>query len=244
MWRHLRRAVRRSGFDVIRYDPRSHPLARRAKILESRGIELVLDVGANTGEYALQLREIGYAGRIVSFEPLPEEFALLADRAGADAQWEVRDYALGREADQRPINVAGNSFSSSFLSMLPRHEETAPSSRFIGTRLVQIRPLDGVLPHLVNAETEIWLKIDAQGFESQILDGAAGTLPRISVIQLESSLVPLYRGELLFPEMYKRLKGAGFDLVSIEPGLTDKRSGALLQIDAVFCRGPAPSRRT
>ena len=122
------------GWDIVQYRPATHPLARRARLLKDYRIDLVLDVGANTGQYARQLRELGYKGRIVSFEPLSSAVAELRRAAAYDANWQVRNHACGAENGKREIRVAANSQSSSFLPMKAEHLDAFPDSCYIGTR--------------------------------------------------------------------------------------------------------------
>jgi hypothetical protein len=144
--------------------------------------------------------------------------------------------ALGAEAGEVQIHVAGNSTSSSILDMLERHERSAPESAYVGSEQVTVHRLDDVRhPFLEQARTP-FLKIDTQGYEAQVLQGAAASLPRICGIQIELSLVPLYAGQTLYREMIDHLVSSGFDLWGIKPGFMDMKSGRLLQFDGLFFR--------
>jgi FkbM family methyltransferase len=212
-------------------------LARRMKLLDSHGVDVVLDVGANEGQYAKELRCNGYKGRIISFEPLNSAYKLLAVSAKADGgTWDTFNMALGDKLDDVVINIAGNSYSSSILEMLDTHLNAAPQSEYIGQEQVKLVTLDSIFDSLSLKGKKIFLKIDTQGFEENVLKGAENSLRLIDIIQLEMSLKPLYRGELLFPEMYALLCGKGYHLFSIEPGFSDPQTGALLQMDGIFIR--------
>jgi len=233
----LQTLFRSVGYDIIRLSPLSHPLPRAKLLLKNYGIDLVLDVGANRGQFARRIRKyLGYAGRIVSFEPLQSEYRVLAKAASKDRLWEALHYGLGEQNSFKEMNVAGNSQSSSLLEMLPAHVSAEPESLYVGTETVDVRTLDSVYENLCHAESNVFLKIDAQGYENRILEGAAKSLPRINTIQLEMSLVPLYEGEVLFKKMYELLYDLGYIMVSIEPGFSDPRTGQLLQVDGVFHR--------
>jgi FkbM family methyltransferase len=232
----VRALARRFGFDIVRYDAISHPLARRKQILDSSNINLVLDVGANTGQYALQMREIGYKGRIVSFEPMTSAFEKLRAVANEDALWDVMNCALGDQEGTAEINIAGNSYSSSLLNMLPAHVKSEPTSEYVGKETITVTTLDAVFPTLAKPSDNVYLKIDTQGFEEHVLKGAEAALGTINTIQLEMSLTPLYEDELLFNEMYRLLYEKGYRLLAVEPGFTDTRTGQLLQLDGVFQR--------
>ena len=130
------------GFDFSRFTPLSHPLARRKQILDSYEIDTVLDIGANLGQFAQLIRvDIGYANRIISFEPLSSAFELLKSNAERNSNWDVFIIALGNIEEKCRLNIAGNSFSSSLLEMLPAHVESAPESQYIGKEVVEVKRL-------------------------------------------------------------------------------------------------------
>ena len=233
----LRRILWRAGYDVTRFTPERHPLARRKSILEAYKVDTVLDIGANVGQFAQQLRgDLGYVNRIVSFEPLSSAFQLLKANAIDDPRWEVYNFALGDTEEQREINIAGNSASSSMLGMLPLHLEAAPHSKYIGSEVVELKRLDTIFDNFCHATNIVYMKIDTQGFESKVLRGAENCLQHIGTVQLEMSLVPLYDGEVPFDEMCTLMSANGYSLIALETGLSDGAFGRLLQLDGVFHR--------
>lgn len=237
MIRNLRKLLRSLGFDVYRYSPATHPLARRKRLFETFSINVVLDVGANTGQFAQELRgDINYTKKILSFEPLSSAFEVLSINSKNDAGWKVYNFALGDIEEKKEINIAGNSYSSSILDMLPTHELSAPESRYIGTEVIEIKTLDSMFDNLCKQSDHIYLKIDTQGFEDKVLKGAEKSLDYIDTVQMEMSLVPLYKDVLLFPNMCMLMGDMGFDLVAIESGFSDPVSGRLLQVDGIFHR--------
>ena len=235
--RKFRKLLWMMGCDISRFSPTHHPLARRIKLFESYKIDVVLDVGANIGQFATQMRkDLGYSGRIISFEPLSSAFQLLKINADKDPQWEALNYALGDTEATEQIHIAGNSQSSSLLNMLPSHIKVAPESKYIGSEEVEIKTLDSVFDGICSKNNRIYLKIDAQVFESKVLKGAESSLSKIDTIQLEMSLIPLYEGELIFSDMHNLLSKKGYSLVSIETGFSDQSSGQLMQADGIFHR--------
>jgi len=206
------------------------------KLLQVSETDLVLDVGANTGQFASELRSIGYGGRIVSFEPVASVFEELCRNASGDSHWDTINCALGDSNCNMEINLAGNSYSSSILDMLPSHVESAPESAYKGKEQIDVKTLDTLFGDIGAEGRKIWLKIDTQGFEKRVLDGAARSLEFINALQLEMSLVPLYDGELLYTGMIELLDSKGYELVAIEPGFSDAASGRLLQFDGIFFR--------
>ena len=135
------------------------------------------------------------------------------------------------------LNLSRNSYSSSALPMLDAHVEAAPDSVYIGSERVTLAPLDAAArPYLGAGGDSIYLKIDVQGAEADVLAGAASLLQSVRGVQLELSLVPLYEGETRYRDMLDRMDGLGFDLHAVVPGFTDERSGRLLQMDGIFFR--------
>jgi len=203
--------------------------------MRARGIDAVLDVGANVGQYAALLRSCGYDGRIVSVEPLHDAFAELSRRSGKDAKWDCVNSAVGAEPGSTVINVSANSYSSSLRSMTATHEAAAPDSAMVGQQEVQVRTVEDIASETGIEPERTLLKVDTQGFEPEVLDGAGELLRRFAAVQLELSSVELYEGQQLFLPLAARLMGVGFEVWSLDPGISDD-TGRLLQCDALFVR--------
>lgn len=120
--------------------------------------------------------------------------------------------------------------------MLETHRSAAPYSAYQGKELVTIQTLDAVAGRYLKDARAAFLKIDTQGFEWQVLDGARDTLPHIKGILVELSLVPLYEGQHLWREVIDRLEAEGFTLWAFKPVFSDQASGQTLQVDGVFYR--------
>lgn len=222
------------GVDIQKFNPSNSPIARRRMLFDTFQIDTVLDVGANLGQFSEELRrEVRYPGRICSFEPLSSAFSVLEGKARKDPLWQVFNVALGNTEERKTIHIANNSHSSSLLAMLPAHVQSAPDSQYVGDETISVRKLDSVFPELCSQSKNVFLKIDTQGYESFVLEGASRSLPRIQTIQLELSVVPLYEGQVLFRQLYDTLANAGYRLVMIEPGFF-AATGELLQLDGVF----------
>jgi FkbM family methyltransferase len=210
---------------------------RRAALIENRNINLVLDVGANQGQFGRSLREqCAYAGRIVSFEPLRDAFALLQQAAAHDPLWDCHNIALGDADADAIINVSANSHSSSILAVCARSLEIEPSIAYVAKEQISVRRLDGLLRGISRPEDVIYLKIDTQGYEMNVLNGALGVFNRFELIQLETSFFQVYQNELLIGDIIKFLDCLGYRVVSIEPGWEDPRTGEMLQADLTFGR--------
>ena len=228
---------RRCGVEVRRYHPNNSEHCATQLLLRYLRVDLVLDVGANEGQYAASLLDGGYRGQILSFEPLSRAHATLTARAAGYARWAVlRRAAIGDHPGVATIHVAGNSVSSSFLSTLEAHLAAAPESATVGEEEVDMVCLDDAAAPYLNAATAILLKVDTQGFEWQVLDGASQVLQAAVAVQLELSLVPLYEHQRLWLDYVRRLSELQFDLYFAYPAFTDERTGQTLQLDAMFVR--------
>jgi len=234
----IRRTLRHVGLDLVRWRPQSSPQAALARMLNQNCIDTVLDVGANEGQYALSLRELGFSGRIISFEPLAIAHRRLQRSAVKDASWIISPRtAVGNQEGQIRLNVASNGgASSSVLGMLEALQQAAPDVEYVGSEVVPISRLDRIAGQYLGEARNIFLKVDAQGFELQVLQGAAELICRIAGAQLELTLVPLYEGQALFFELIDWMRKEGFNIWGILPVLADNSSGRLLQTDVVFFR--------
>jgi FkbM family methyltransferase len=231
------RLARRLGYDLI---PRTkaRPLqAQLIAVLERFQITAVLDVGANAGQYGSALREWGYAGRIVSFEPLAEAHRRLTRRAAADPAWRVAPrMAIGDRDGEVEIEVSAESDMSSVLPQTELLRRISPTSRVVGRETVPLRRLDGLAEEWLATDDAAFLKVDTQGFEAQVLAGARRTLERLRGVQLEMALVSCYEGERDFRLVLDDLAVAGFAPFLFIPGYFERKLARQLQIDGVFMR--------
>ena len=219
-----------AGYDFARFP-------RRMKLLDTYSIDTVLDIGANDGQYVRWMRDyLGFRGKAVSFEPLSSAFKLLKASAEGDPEWDAFNVGLGDTEGTQEIHIAANSQSSSLLDMLPTHLKSAPESEYIGTETIEVKRLDSVFEDLCGTDGNVYMKIDTQGFEANVLRGAEKSLPHIDTVQMEMSLVPLYDGEMLYIEMCTWMSEMGYDLVGLETGFSDRGTGQLLQFDGIFHR--------
>jgi FkbM family methyltransferase len=209
-------------------------LKRRMTIINNQKIDILFDIGANTGQYSSKLRNLGYKNGIISFEPLTKVFEILEKTARKDGNWIVNNYALGDEDGEGIINISGHSDNSSIQDMTSNYLESAPVLKYVGKQKIEIKKLDSIFNSYVKHENKVMIKIDTQGYEKNVLDGAIESLSRISIIQLEMSIVQLYKDEMLFMNMINYIESKGFQLYSLENGSYNRNSGQLLQVDGIF----------
>jgi FkbM family methyltransferase len=183
------------------------------------------------------LREYGYRGRIVSFEPLSAAREILLKASSGDPLWEVAPRAaIGSEDGEIEIHVAGNLASSSVLDMMEVHLKNAPRTKYVGVEKVPLRRLDAVGLEYIRSDSVLLIKIDTQGYEDKVLKGATELLKVAVGVHLEMSMVQLYQGQPLFDSLIPDLKERGFEMWDWNPQFFDHQSGRLLQGDGTFYR--------
>lgn len=233
----IKKAIRSLGFDFQRFNPFSSPSSQLLAVLNHAQIDIVFDIGANVGQFAQELRSVGFPGNIVSFDPLITAHSQLCKASRNDSRWFIHPRtALGDYEGEIVINVAGNSVSSSILPMLDAHVSAATNSAYVASEPTPITKLDTVAKQYLSADSRLFIKIDTQGFEWQVLDGARDTFKRVQGVLLELSFVPLYEGQYLWLEIIERMEKEGFTIWSIQKGFTDLSTGRSLQMDAIFLR--------
>ena len=237
----IKNIFKKLGLEIHRYTPGSSTSAQIISSLKKFEVDLVIDVGANLGQFASEIRSNGYAGSIISFEPLSVAHARLQKLSERDTKWHVYPRcALGDHIGEVEINIAGNSASSSLLPMLDSHLLAAPHTAYVGKESVSLLTLDSIASDYISQFKNPFLKIDTQGYEWAILDGALNTLPDIRGILLELSLVPLYEGQYLWREVLERLEFFGFTLWAMQPEFIDPSDGRTLQMNGIFFRITEP----
>lgn len=207
-------------------------------IMSKANINLVFDVGANTGQFSLGILKNSFNGKIISFEPLSKARKELLKNSINFPQWTIYDRVAlgGNNIFTSKINISKNSVSSSILPILDNHINAEPSSRYVDTETTPVISLDSVSQKYIKEDSNCFLKLDVQGFENEVLDGAIKTLKNIKVILCELSLAPLYKGQPNWKDLVQRLEREGFTLWAIKNGFTEYKNGRTLQIDGVFLK--------
>lgn len=226
----MHRLLRHAGLDLVRA---SAPEPERVRLLRELRIDVVVDVGANVGQYAASLRAGGFRGRIVSFEPGMEAFQRLILAAHDDPLWDAQRVALGSRRGEMALHLSANEGqSSSLLEMSAVHVGAAPHAAIVGSETVQVERLDDVAPPADRA----FLKMDVQGAELLVLRGAQRFLQRVLALEAEISFAELYVGQPLIQDAVIELRRLGFVLTHLEPEFVDPQTGELLQLNGIFRR--------
>jgi len=228
---YLRNMASRAG---LRFKPKHHRSC--AGVIKKFGVDVVFDGGANNGQFARSIYGCGYTGRMISFEPLSCAFDKLRANTNGIPGWQAVQIALGDADGECDINISGNTQSSSILPMHQEHVAAAPSSKFVGVEHAIVRKLDSIVDEYSSETDNCFLKLDVQGFEKKVLEGAQHALNRCCGMQLELSVRPLYDGEHSLEDMLAYLREIGYEPMSLTNSFSNPASRRLLQIDAIFCR--------
>jgi FkbM family methyltransferase len=228
--------LRNFGLDINRYNLIESNDFRLNHFLKINDIDCVLDVGANIGQYANNLRRIGYKKKIISFEPLSSAYEVIKKKSIKDKYWTVHNFGIGEQEKKVDINISKNSYSSSILDILPLHTESEPQSEYFSKETISIKKLENLNEIDIEKFNKVFIKIDTQGYEEQVLQGIGKLINKIEGIQIELSLYPLYKNQTLFLELYKKIKELGFELWDLQRGFSNIDSGKIYQLDGIFFR--------
>jgi FkbM family methyltransferase len=224
-------------FKLKRFTASTSDDLRLAKILNWNKVDYVIDIGANRGQFAVGLLDFGYKGKIVSFEPVGSVHQELSKVASKYDRWEVaKQIAIGSENGEVEINVSDNSVFSSILNIKKSHVEQKDYSKTVRTETVKIGRLDDVLPEYLDVSAHrVLLKIDTQGFEKQVLDGAPDTLSKIQGLKIEMPLTPIYEGvNYTFYDIIDVVRARGFQPYSFNREGVNLETGRINTMDGLF----------
>jgi FkbM family methyltransferase len=231
--RFIRQRLRRFGLDVRRAGAGRSP--DLADFLDSRQVDVVLDVGANRGQFGRELRDRGYRGEIVSFEPIESVFRNLKAVAERDGIWQAHHLALGATPGRALLNVSRDSVFSSVLDQLPAAQRFSAAATVARQEEVAVVRLDNLFASF-RCRT-VFLKIDTQRYERPILGGAREVLSQVVGVQLEPPLVHLYKKTLSLSDALVYMGDAGFVLAQLTPvNCLREDPVSAIEINGVFRR--------
>lgn len=210
---------------------------RLKTLLEKYQIDIVLDVGANRGQFASELRRIGYKGKIISFEPISSAFEVLQETARNDLHWDIHKLALGSQNTEQKIYVADMSVFTSFLKSNDWCEQQFGKSSVGSTEeTVTVRRLDEVLHETVENldKARIYLKMDTQGYDLEVFKGLGGKYNKIFALQSEMSVIAIYQGMPHLTDSISFFEEAGFELAGMYPVTQEESTLSVIEFDCMM----------
>jgi FkbM family methyltransferase len=229
------------GLDVVRRPrqviERDEPIFRKTDWAAHLGIQSILDIGAHTGDFAVEMAARFPQVQIYSFEPLVDSYSKLVEKSKSLPRIRTFNYALGDTNGKVEIHKNSFSPSSSVLEMAPLHRSAFPiTATEQGIETIDIRRLDDVAKDF-NLAVPLLVKIDVQGFEGRVILGGQDTLKSACALIVEVSFYMLYERQPLFHEIYMALRELGFSYAGNWDQLHHPADGRILQADAIFLRG-------
>ncbi|MDH4240186.1 MAG: FkbM family methyltransferase [Phycisphaerae bacterium] len=218
------------GLDIRRARP-----DRTYEWLREMNIRTVLDIGANKGQFVWQISKLLPDARYYSFEPLKDCYEQLLKRMRHFSNFRAFPFALGDKSGKTQIHHNDFSPSSSLLSMEELHKEAFPYTKNVRIEEIEIRRLDEIIQEL-DIEDNLLIKIDVQGFEDKVILGGEKLISRASILIIETSFQPLYKGQALFGTIYDALSQLGFRYIGAEAPIRNPKDGSILSCDSIFCR--------
>lgn len=211
-----------------------------ASLLQHYRVNCVFDVGANVGQYGRSLRNLGYTGRIVSFEPVAATAAKLRQKAERDPDWHVYHCALGREERVDTMNVVQGTMSS---ILGPSEFGSRRYKRFRNTAAedIHVRRLDALLDEALKGidDPRPYLKLDTQGYDLEAFAGAGERSADFVGLQSEVALMQIYQGMPRMHEAIAAYEADGFEITGMFPVTREEATGRVLEFDCVMVRACA-----
>jgi len=227
----LRKVIQKTGFDFHRHKPMPNKLS----YFKTFNFQTILDIGANVGQFAKEIRGRIPNTQIYSFEPIKECFEKLEQNMKSDSNFRAYNFALGDKSEDVEMHKSAYSPSSSILKMSETHKNLFPHTKEHTTEKIKIKRLDDIAKDL-NLEKEIMIKADVQGFEDKVIAGGIETFKKAKAVLIENSFVKLYDGQPLFDDIYMKLKSLGFEYKGSLQKKVDRYTGKIISEDSLFIR--------
>jgi FkbM family methyltransferase len=250
----FRDLVNSAGFEIVyqgqNLDVKDYCATEYAKqvhlsrLLKTFDINCVFDVGANTGQYAQELRELGYEGLILSFEPVSTTYFSLKDTAQGDPLWHTYPFALGAENTTLEINLYES--DSQFNSFLPAstHQKDLFTTGIVAdrTEVVEVKTLDSIYTDVtqpIQGECRPLFKLDTQGFDLEVVKGGTRSLQHAIALQSELSFIPVYAGMPNYAQSLELFESLGFLVTNLFPIMGSDRGFAAIEFDCMMVASKA-----
>jgi len=205
------------------------------KWLQKKNIKTIIDIGANQGQFSEKMRILFPQSKIISFEPLNEAYQILKKNFLNDQNYEIYNIALGSTKGVAEIEKNEYSPSSSLLEMNNVHKNNFNFAINTEKEKINIDLLDNIIKPSAIIRPAL-MKIDVQGFEDKVINGATNILRNIDIIICEMSYLELYKNQILFDKLYETFISMGFSYHGNLEQLHSPIDNEILQGDAIFIK--------
>jgi FkbM family methyltransferase len=224
-----------AGYELIKQ--KKHPTVEShiMNLIRHYRIDLMLDVGANQGQFGTMLREEGYAGEMHSFEPVHATFEKLAHASAGDPNWHIHQYALGESCGEEEVNITKSTDLSSFLKPNDFGKEKFEKIEVTQTEVVKISTVfDFLNSEISNAgNRRIFLKMDTQGYDLNVFAGAVRNLKQIHCILSELSFMPIYEGMPHYIDALQTYESHDFHVTGLYP-ISRNKDLTIIEMDCLL----------
>ncbi len=233
----IRSLLRPFDLDLISISSGRTLSGRLRTLIRQQEIDCVLDVGANIGQYGASLRANGYKETIISFEPAAGSFRALEEKAAKDESWHVQRLALGTSNEEMILNVMQGTALSSFHEPNEYGKQCFADESIDHQEKVPVRRLESVVSTMepFKKAKNVFLKIDAQGHDLEVLRGAMGFLPKVALLQMELSIIPIYTGVPDWRDVITEVQNAGFVIAGLFAPFY-RHGREIVELDGLFLR--------
>ena len=233
----IRTAFKKKGYNLrlSKVNAGNNEEVLMKQLFDKHNIGLILDIGANHGQYVDSIRKMGYTNKFICFEPVKDAFNDLHFKFESDDKVKAHNCAVGDKNKKITINVSKCDMCSSILDIAKITTDVVADAKYIGAEECNERTLDSFYDEF-REQGNLSLKIDTQGFESQVLLGAPKTLKLAKIVFIEMSLVELYKKQVLFSEVVCMLENSGFELFAITPDFLEDSTGRMLAVNGLFVK--------
>ncbi|MGB4843861.1 MAG: FkbM family methyltransferase [Ferruginibacter sp.] len=233
--KYIHQFTRSLGFDFYALKDKSDGELLRLRWLKEMGINTVLDIGANEGQFALMIRKLMPQATIYSFEPIPHCYEKLKTNFKNDKSFGAFNIACGDADAEIEMNINDFSPSSSLLEIDELHVKNFKHTAASKKQLIKVKALDG-LHNELRLKKPYLIKIDTQGYEDKVIKGGAKMIADAQVVFIELTYKPLYKGQTLFDDIYNEMLQLGFQYHGNTEELLSPVNGAVLQTDGIFIK--------
>ena len=227
------------GYDLLKHKTKQATLESHLMVLFERlNIQVVIDVGANKGQYAQFLRKIGFNGSIISFEPVSSTYKILEQNSIHDDSWMVFNVGLGSKNETLKINV------STVSELASIHEPSQYGLKLFGDSMlseksetINVIQLDSFMDEhkqRLDITGNCFLKMDTQGYDLEVFKGALGSLDSIVGLQSEIPLKSIYSSVQNYHDILKFYEANRFEISGVYPVSRDSDTFGLIEVDCVM----------
>lgn len=194
----------------------------------------ILDIGANVGQFSIAAAQKFPKSEIISFEPVPNTFIKLKTNTKRFPNVRIYNFALGNQEGDIEFYENNYSHASSVLPISVFQKTNFPKTAVTKKIKVPIKKIEKLF-YGKKLQGPILMKLDVQGFEKDVIEGAGELIHQIDYLLFETSFIQMYDGEPLFSEMHDFMNSIGFRLVA-PVGFLQSEKSIILQMDMLYKR--------